>query len=165
MKKLVTSILCTVMCVGIFAISTNAESKKTVSLYPENEIPISRNTQAMDDGTYIEITISKALELSRASNSVSGTKTFSCRNKDGVILWQFFVHGTFSVNNGTAACTSVSHSYKIVDSDWNYVSGTSSKSGNKATGHGKFNRKMLFITVETKECDVILSCDGNGKLS
>ena len=39
MKKLVTSILCTVMCVGIFAISTNAESKKTVSLYPENEIP------------------------------------------------------------------------------------------------------------------------------
>lgn len=28
MKKLVTSILCTVMCVGIFAISTNAESKK-----------------------------------------------------------------------------------------------------------------------------------------
>lgn len=64
MKKLVTSILCTVMCVGIFAISTNAESKKTVSLYPENEILISRNTQEMDDGTYIEITISKALELS-----------------------------------------------------------------------------------------------------
>lgn len=55
--------------------------------------------------------------------------------------------------------------YKTVDSDRNYVSGTSSKSGNKAIGHGELNRKLLFITVETKKCDVVLSCDNNGNLS
>ena len=165
MKKLVVSVLCIVMFMGLFAVSTNAESKGIVSLYPENEILISQNIWDMEDGTYMEIAVSQALGLNRATNGVSGTKTFSCRNNDGVILWQFFVRGTFTISNGTATCTYASHDYKIVDSDWNYVNGTSSKSGNKAIGHGEFNRKLLFITVETKECDVVLACDGNGNLS
>lgn len=60
---------------------------------------------------------------------------------------------------------SVSHSYKISDSAWQYDSGSSHKYGNRAIGNGKFIRKILFVTVETRECEVTLTCDNNGNLS
>lgn len=165
MKRIISIFIC--LIVSISTLSTTSMAATTDDLpITQDEIIISETIEKLDDDNYLVITVSQTLNKTRAANTVSGTKTYSGRNGDGEILWQFKVHGTFSVNPGVSSvCTDVSHSYNLPSSNWNYVSGNSYKSGNKAIGHGKFNRKILLIVVETRECDVTLSCDVNGKLS
>lgn len=166
MRRLFSVLLCFIILISTYSLTASAATMEDQSTYPNNEILISQEIKELSDGTSLVITVSQLPNTSRAVKSVSGTKTYSGRNGDGVIMWQFKVHGTFSVNSGVSAtCTAVSHSYSLPDDDWNYVEGSSYKTGNKAIGHGKFNRKLLFVTVETKECDVTLSCDVNGNLS
>ena len=155
MRRFFSLLLCFIL--GTYGLTASAATIESQSTYPDNEILISQEIKELSDGTSLVIAISQSPNTMRALKTVSGTKTYSGRNSDGVIMWQFKVHGTFSVN--------VSHSHSLPDSEWNYVDGSSYKTGNKAIGHGKFNRKLLFVTVETKECDVTLSCDANGNLS
>lgn len=165
MKRIFIFILCLFIFVTVFS-TTSLAATYGNNVPNIDEVIISETIEVLDDGSSIVITISQVPNTMRATNTVSGTKTYSGRNSDGEILWQFKVHGTFTVNEGVSAtCTNVSHSYSLPSSSWNYVSGESYKTGNKAIGHGKFNRKMLFVTVETRECDVTLSCDVNGVLS
>lgn len=164
MRRFFSLLLCFIL--GTYGLTASAATIESQSTYPDNEILIRQEIKELSDGTSLVIAISQSPNTMRALKTVSGTKTYSGRNSDGVIMWQFKVHGTFSVNSGVGAtCTAVSHSHSLPDSEWNYVDGSSYKTGNKAIGHGKFNRKLLFVTVETKECDVTLSCDANGNLS
>ena len=168
MKRFFSMLFSLIFLTGILSSYAHAESLKNEhELHPKNEILISQVEHELADGTYLVITVSQSPDYSRANTrTVSGTKTHSCKNSDGEILWQFVVHGTFSVTEGVSAtCTSASHSYRIVNTDWSYVTGSSSRSGNKAIGHGEFKKKILLITVDSRECDVTLTCNANGVLS
>ena len=130
---------------------------------------ISQEKEYYSDGTSAVITITEhnALPATRASsNTRIATKTYRLLNKDGKTLWEFAVKGTFSYTPGVSSvCTASSYSINIIENAWENKSATTTKSGNQCIGDATFIRKLLFSTVETKSCHVVLTCDSYGNVS
>lgn len=128
---------------------------------------VSEITEYYEDGTFATVVIKEQPEMVRAVSTKTGSKTYSLKDSDGSVIWQFTEKGTFSVNKGVSAtCTAASHTVKIVDTAWKNTEATSKKSGNQAIGDATFIKKLLgLITTDTKTCHVVLTCDKNGKLS
>lgn len=165
MKKLLSIILTTVIFISIFSLNTSAISGEKLL---DNGTIISESTEYFEDGSSITITITQyATEnLTRATKTISGSKTGTIKNGDGDVLYKFKVSGTFSVNEGVSAtCTAVSCSASNLASGWSLDSSTTSKSGNVAKATGIFKYTVLFITTITKETNISLACDKNGNLS
>lgn len=168
MKKVLTLLLSGIMVISVMCanfLTVNAEETNSAI---QGKI-ISQTVERLEDGTTITTTLydtTDAITTRASSYTKSGTKTRTMTNDKGEELWKFTLNGTFSVNSGVSAtCTSASHSFKITNTAWQNETATSSKSGNKATGYGKFIRKILFITVETREANLTITCDKNGNLS
>lgn len=144
-----------------------------VSAYSEqsNEIQgniISETTEYFPDGSYATIVITEDTSALTKSSvyTKKGSKHYIARNKDGVELWRFTVNGTFTVNPGmSSTCTSSTYNIGITESAWQNKSAYAYRSKNQAVGDATFIKKLLLITVETKSCHVVLTCDENGKLS
>ena len=129
---------------------------------------VSEIIEYYEDGSYLSIFVTDTSPIATRSSEFtkSGSKAYVLSNKDGVELWRFTVHGTFSVNAGVSVtCTSASHSISISESSWQNVSASSYRSNHQAIGDATFKKVLLFITTETKNCNVVLSCDVNGTLS
>lgn len=159
MKKLLSIILIVFILVPTVSVTTHAQSP---------EIIISETTEYFEDGTSITTTITQlsSNDLTRATKTITGSKTKTVKNGDGDVLYKFKVTGTFSVNEGVSAtCTAVSCSASNLASGWSLASSTKSKSGNKATATGVFEYTVLFITTITQETTATLTCDKNGNLS
>ena len=116
-----------------------------------------------EDGSYaiVEVTTTGA----RAAKSVNGSKQYTYCDSDGVAQWKAVLNGSFTYTGSTATCTSSSCSITIYISDWYTISKNASKSGNTANGSFSIGRKVLGVTVETKDVTLKLSCDKNGNLS
>lgn len=160
MKKLISIVCCLCLLTAIFVLPVSAEEA-------DAEILISRTVEVQPDGSSVEILVYQSPVYTRGNSySMSGSKVYNSTNAAGELLWTFKLTGVFKVVEGSSVyCTSASHSYTIAEDDWNYVSGSSYKSGNKAIGNAEFNRKALGIVVETDTCTVTLTCDANGNLS
>lgn len=168
MKKVISILVCLVMLMGMASVAASAETVETaenVALYPEDEVLVSQTVETREDGSSLIVTVSQKPQMARAGKTYSGSKTYTEHNSSGEVLWQFVIKGTFTVSSNVPICTSATHSYKIVKDEWSCVSHSATKAGNVAIGNGKFERKLLFITMETATCTVKLSCDKNGKLS
>ena len=158
MKKLLSIILTTILLISLFSITTYAQSP---------EIIISETTEYFEDGSSVTTTITQIETnyLTRATKTITGSKTKNVKNGDGDVLYKFKVTGTFTVNEGVSAtCTAVSCSASNLASGWSLDSSTKSKSGNKATATGVFKYTVLFIST-TQETTATLTCDKNGNLS
>lgn len=163
MKRFLSVVCCLSMLICMFVMPASAEEVETAV----GGVLVSRSVEVLPDGSSVETLIYENPVNSRATTySKSGTKYYNSRNSAGEILWTFKVTGVFKIVEGsTVYCTSASHSYTIADDAWNYVSGSSYKSGNKAIGNAEFNRKVLGIVIDTGTCTVTLTCDANGNLS
>ena len=159
MKKLLSIILIVFILVPTVSVTTHAQS---------SEIVISETTEYFEDGSSVTTTITQIETnyLTRATKTITGSKTKTVKNGDGDVLYKFKVTGTFTVNEGVSAtCTAVSCSASNLASGWSLDSSTKSKSGNKATATGVFKYTVLFITTTTQETTATLTCDKNGNLS
>ena len=135
---------------------------------PTTEFVVSETTEFLSDGFSITITVIDNMTISTyASNfTKSGSKEYTLRNSSGDILWQFKLNAIFDVNSGVnATCKSTNYSINIVNSSWKNSAASSYASGNQGIGNATFVRKVLGITLESRDCQVILSCDKNGNLS
>ncbi len=152
----------------VFGTSTMAATPNTTTVKSGDGIIVSETVEYFSDGSSCVTTVIDETPITPYATTFSktGSKVYTLRNKDGDILWQFTVHGTFSVNSGVSAtCTAASYSINIVDTAWENDSASASRSSNKAIGNATFVRKVLFVTIETKSCTVTLTCDSNGNLS
>lgn len=159
MKKIISIILTAVILVSLFSLTAYAQSSETV---------ISETTEYFEDGSSITTTVTQITsnDLTRATKTITGSKTKTVKNSDGDVLYKFKVTGTFTVNEGVSStCTAVSCSASNLASGWSLASSTKSKSGNKATATGVFEYTVLFITTITQETTATLTCDKNGNLS
>ncbi len=166
MKKILSLFLFSVIMISsmfltVGAAETNSDMKGTI---------VSETVERLEDGTTITTTLydttSKDVVTMGTTYTKTGSKNTVATNDKGEELWRFTLNGTFSVNPGVSAtCTQASHTVKITSNAWQNETATSSKSGNQAIGYGKFVRKVLFITVETREANLTLTCDKNGNLS
>lgn len=69
------------------------------------------------------------------------------------------------VNGKNTVCIDSSYAINITSSSWENSSASSYCSGNQAIGDATFKEKVLFVTMDTRDCHVILSCDKSGNLS
>ena len=158
MKKTISIILTAIILVSLFSLTAYAQSSETV---------ISETTEYFEDGSSVTTTVTQITsnDLTRATKTITGSKTKTVKNSDGDVLYKFKVTGTFTVNEGVSStCTAVSCSASNLASGWSLVSSTKSKSGNKATATGVFEYTVLFIS-KTQETTATLTCDKNGNLS
>ncbi|MBE6810183.1 MAG: hypothetical protein E7521_03890 [Ruminococcaceae bacterium] len=160
MKKFLSIILTTILLITPFSFTTSAENP---------EVIISETTKYFEDGSSITTTItqqtSNIMPLSSTYN-LTGSKTKTGKDSSGNVLYKFKITGTFLVNEGVSAtCTAVSCSASDCNYGWELDSSTTSKSGNTAHATGVFKKKTLFITTQTIELPISLSCDKNGVLS
>ncbi len=169
MKKYLSFPLCFMLiAVLVLGMGLNANAVSTKDHTPfSGAIIVSEYTRQVSDHTYMTVTIYEEPINSRASTyTKQGTGVYTLRNNGGEALWQFTVHGTFSVTSGkSATCTNASYSYQIYADSWHYVGASAYYSGNSAYGNAEFNRKLLGITIETETCSLVLSCDAYGNLS
>lgn len=111
------------------------------------------------DGSYavIETQIEKSITK---SSSKSASKTCKYYNSSDVLQWTFKLTGTFTYDGKTAAATSISTSYTILDNKWSYDHVTKSKSGATVTGTGYFKKGLI-----AKSRTVTIKCSKSGVIS
>lgn len=116
-----------------------------------------------EDGSYI--TESFSMNRSRASGTVSGSKTRNFFGSDGDLEWKVVLSGSFTYTGTSATCTSSTCNVTIYDSNWYTVSKFSNKSGNTATASATIGEKLLGVTVRQVPVSLSISCDKDGNLS
>lgn len=164
MKKLGLIFLSTVLLLSFCALPFGANAQVAMS----NEQIISETVEMLEDGYYVKTIVAEGnpTKATRATTTKSGSKAFVLYNNSDVELARFTVKGTFSVNNGVSAtCTASSYTTSISNNAWSVKSASATKSGNQAIGDVVFIKKVLFITTNTREAHVVLTCDKNGNLS
>ena len=167
MKKRIFSILLTVLFV--FALTPSVFAIDNVALNNQN----SGNIIYLDNGSYIVVTLAtddiSLLSLaSTKSTSLKkvGNKFATCYDKNNNHEWEYTLSAEFEVIEGVSAtCTSATYTQTIYAKDWSFSNGNATKSGNTAYGVGTFKRKVLFVTVDTANIDISISCDVYGNLS
>ena len=116
-----------------------------------------------EDGSYLLIEITTI--QSRASNKITGSKTYRYVNALGTEKWYVTLYGTFTYDGTTSVCMSSNTSIGIFDSAWYIISNTYPTNGNTAIGQVIMGYKTLGVTVDRKTVDMRLTCDANGNLS
>ena len=136
------------------------------------ETTLSDGTQIIycDDGGYIIISpatmISEVKSPDGTRATVTQTKTQTKKDSGGNVEWKYTLTGTFSYTYGvSASCTGASYSKTIYDSVWSFSNGSATASGATATGNGTFTKKVLFITVDTVNVHLTLTCDKYGNVT
>jgi len=147
---------------GRLKISVDAKSNQDM-----NEKVVSKTTEYFEDGNYMTITVTEEIGMKRGTvYQKTGFREVILHNSSGAKLWSFTVYGSFSVDPGVSAtCTEASYTISIADSAWENESASAFRSENQAIGDANFNKKLLGITVESKGCHVVLTCDSDGNLS
>jgi hypothetical protein len=166
MKKFLTLLMTTAMLTVGFA-STSLSACAAAGNIAHEKI-INETTEYFEDGSSVTIIVTEeSTSPTRTSAySKSGSKHYIFLSEDKVELWRFTVHGTFMVNPGISApCTDDSYDIDISDEAWQNESALTYHSGNQAIGEAVFIEKFLFITIDTINCNVVLSCDSNGNLA
>lgn len=169
MKQLIKKTIALIFTVLLCALPT--VQAKEIDGFCLKQILVSEETIQQND-LYITVSVFEdeniANTITPYSNTFekSGSKTYTAKNADKETLFTFTVHATFSVNSGVSAtCTKSSYSYTITDNAWEKKSASASRSGNQAIGDAEFIKKLLFITVDTFNAHVVLTCNSNGQLS
>lgn len=116
-----------------------------------------------EDGSYLVIEVT-AIQT-RATNKITGSKTYRYYNALGTEKWYVTLYGTFTYDGATSVCMSSNTSIGIFDSAWYIVSNTYTTSGNSAIGKVVMGYKFLGVTTDKHTVDITLNCDANGNLS
>lgn len=164
MKKLGLMFLSIALLLSFCALPFGANAQVAKS----EERIISETIEMLEEEYYVKTIITEEIPsmAPRATTTKSGSKAFVLYNNSDVELARFTVRGTFSVNSGVSAtCTASSYTTSISNNAWSVESASATKSGNQAIGDVVFIKKVLFITTNTREAHVVLTCDKNGNLS
>lgn len=152
MRKIISLLLIFVLLVGFLPNGAQAL-----------EVSERGNTIIFEDGSYIEIHVAES--LTRAANTKSGTKTYSCYDSSDNLQWQAKLCASFTYDSTTSSCASASCTVTIYESKWYEISNTTTRSGNTATTALTMGKKFLGITVSKPEYTITLTCDKDGNLS
>lgn len=158
MKKSVLVILALVM-VFTAIVPASAEDVQKERVLADGTVIIN-----CDDGGYIIIYPAVAVSSTRSSTTKS--KTEKKFDSSGNTVWTYTLYGTFTYTYGVSAtCTAASYSKNIFDSSWSFSNGSAMASGAKARGVGTFTKSWLFVTTDTVNVDLTLTCDKYGNVS
>lgn len=162
MKRFIALLTALVLALSPLCLCANA-----IVIENKNVIVISETVTQLDDNSSITVTVTEEIpEISTyATSTKTGSKTYTYK-KDGEIQWKLTVTGKFRYEAGVSS-EAISASYSVSDlaSGWSSSNHGYWVNNNTANAEATFTHKVLFITDETKECRVTLTCDKNGSLS
>lgn len=148
MRRMLCCILTLVLMMSVMPLGANALEMEIVHF---------------EDGSYVIIQLDTY--GTRASGTVSGSKTANYYSSSNVLEWKAELNGSFSYTGASASCTTADLDITIYNSTWSTQYGYASKSGNKATASGAMLKKAAGITVVKSPINITLTCDANGNLS
>ena len=123
----------------------------------------------LSDGSYIVTTLDVyVVECQARSTSYQkvASKTKTNYDSNGNLIWKYTLTGTFTVNEGASAvCTYAAYSIAIENDEWSFSNGATSWEGNVGYGKGLFQKKFLFVTTQSVEIDISITCDAYGNIS
>lgn len=161
MVKKITSILLSLILLTGLSLTSFASN------YDENQEAI-QTIEYFEDGSSLEIILRAEPVLTRSNSfNAYGTKTLTFRDNDGNVIWEVNFKATFNVNQGVSAtCTAASfETPRIYDSNWKYITNTTSKNGNKASGTITMRKYFMGLPVRTETPTTTITCDIYGKLT
>lgn len=164
MKKKLLSIVLAFTILFAATIPTYATESPTDIIHTDDGSTIIYN----EDGSSFIISAPYGTETQGSRTTVrtiTKHKDVTYQDSDGNLVWKYTLTGTFSFDGSSSACTNASYTQSIYDSIWTFSDGSATKSGNVATGKGKFVSKFLFITVKTYNIDIHLTCDKYGNVT
>ncbi len=170
MKKIFAFIIVLVMLFSSVILPVSAED---TSLEAVQRVQNHDGTTVIyyDDGSTltispVQITQISAYSTDSTEKKVSANKVATRKDSNGNLEWKYTLYGTFSYVSGVSSvCTAASYEQEINDGAWSFSDGSAIKSGNKAIGKGVFKRKFLFITTNTMEIDIPITCDIYGNIT
>ena len=155
----------------IFVLFTTIVSTNFVKADTNNEendlLLVSSETTYEADGSYTVSNVYKS-SISSYGNvyTTHGNKDVTKYSASDDVLWVYTLTAYYTVNTGVSAiCFDASYTYNISGSGWSFSNGSTYYDENYATGKGKFTHKLLFVTTQTVNIDITLTCDEYGNLS
>ncbi|MBQ5321301.1 MAG: hypothetical protein J6K88_04510 [Oscillospiraceae bacterium] len=164
MKKTIAFLISISLLFSTFSVFA---AEKTTENNTYGKKIINEEIEYYPDGSYTVITLTEDEGITPRGTvySKSGSKKFSHYDSNK-LAWEFTVHGTFTVTTGVhAMCIASSYSVNISNNAWSNKSASTYEHSNQAVGNATFTKKILFVTTDTEDCQVILYCDANGQLS
>ena len=123
-----------------------------------------------DDGSSLTITQPIIISLEYDQTRSLQTKTTQTSavhaSSSGETEWIYTLTCTFSYEYGVSSvCTNASYTQTIYKGNWMFSNGATSISGNRGNGTGLFERKFLFITVQSINVQLTMACDIYGNVT
>ena len=122
-----------------------------------------------EDGSYLTVSPARTVENGgdRATTAqITAERAATFTNSDGETEWKYTLSATFTYTYGVSvSCTNASYTQTIYKGNWTFSNGAATASGATARGVGKYEKKFLFITVQTVNVDVSLVCDIYGNVT
>ena len=98
-------------------------------------------------------------------DTITGNKEYYQSDSNGNTICIAILTGSFTYNGASSNYTAASCNITVYNSSWNTRSVNSYSSGNSAIADVIMEKKFLFITLETINFSVVLSCDRYGNLT
>lgn len=113
----------------------------------------------LGDGYYAVITVTQAPLTRAGDDTVAGSKTGKVYNNNGTQIGTATLTGQFDISGSTAKAIRSAITGSGMN-NWSYDRGTTSCSGNKATGTAYFSSGSA-----TKSLTMTLTCSADGVIS
>lgn len=174
MKKLITFLMAALLtlCIPfstVYAFDFDASSMTQQTTFTED----------LADGFYAEYTLTTsgddlsasclgiASAVATASTSKTVTSSLTCKvyNSSSDVIASYVLTGTFTYDGSTSKCTNATYSTTTYASGWSFSSASATYSGNTAAGSFTAVHKVLFVTVQTVNKILTISCDKDGVIT
>ena len=164
MKRLISTLCSVLLVLSCFVFVPNVSASE---LEKSGELVlVSETVKYLEDGSSIITSVYEEVVQTRSNlYTKTGSRIDRYVSTEGEVVWSLTVYGEFQVIEGASVtCTSARSSATIYDSEWECVTQYAYVSGNQATAHGEFQRKLLGVVISSRTVDVTLSCDPYGNL-
>ena len=123
-----------------------------------------------EDGSSLTISAPQCISSSFDHSKSLQTKTVQIEstlsNPSGEIEWRYTLTCVFSYEYGvSSACTNAYYNQTIYQGNWTFSNGATAISGNRGTGTGHYEKKVLFITIRSIDVSLSLACDVYGNVT
>ena len=122
-----------------------------------------------DSGDYLiisEPTVRTATCRKGAVTEINADRFTAYYDSDDNLEWKYTLYATFEYEYGVSSvCTNAYYVQNIYKGNWTFSNGAAYTSANRATGTGRYVEKYLFITVNTIEVSLTMTCDVFGNVT
>ncbi len=123
-----------------------------------------------EDGSRLTVSAPRCAYSSSDPSKTLQTKTVqidsSFVDSNGEPEWRYTLTCVFSYEYGVSStCTNAYYNQTIYQGNWTFSNGAATVSGNRGTGTGHYEKKILFITVKSIDVLLTLTCDVYGNVT